>query len=200
MARRDQTRQHQAAEAHATHEGAQQDAQRHRRRSDHQFEQLKPDDLVNQRRAAAADEQHQQRRQIAARGQGRFCSVHDSPIPVRVHRVRESSRLAIRYCSPIDHRCNRATLEPLQCRSAIRYFLSDVVRGASDREYSARRTAAGREIRKLRVTDGRRPRIRTRTFRGRAPTADDRRDRARTRPARRTPRATSTMACSASVA
>ena len=57
LARGDHPRQQQAAQAHAAHEGAEQDAERDRRRADDQLQQLEPDDLVDQRGAAAADEQ-----------------------------------------------------------------------------------------------------------------------------------------------
>ena len=60
-------RQEEAAEAHAAHERAEQDADRHRRRADHQLEQLKPDHFVNQRGAAAANEEQQQRREQTLR-------------------------------------------------------------------------------------------------------------------------------------
>ena len=50
------------------HERAQQHAQRHGRRADHQLQQLEPDDLVDQGGAAAADKQQQQRRKEPARG------------------------------------------------------------------------------------------------------------------------------------
>ena len=57
--RRYDARQQQAAETHAAHERAEQDADRDRRRSDEELQQLKPDDLVDQRSRTAANEQKQ---------------------------------------------------------------------------------------------------------------------------------------------
>ncbi len=68
MSRGDAPRQQDAAEAHAAHERPEQDAQRHGRRADRQLQELEPDDFINQRRTAAADEQQQQCRQVPARG------------------------------------------------------------------------------------------------------------------------------------
>ena len=68
MDRADPPRQQDAAEAHAAHEGAEQNAERDRGRPDGQLQQLKPDDFINQRRTAAADEEQQQCRQVPARG------------------------------------------------------------------------------------------------------------------------------------
>ena len=68
LAQRDHPRQQQAAEAHAAHERAEQDAERDRRRPDDQLQQLEPDDFVDQRGAAAADEEQEQRGKKAARG------------------------------------------------------------------------------------------------------------------------------------
>ena len=68
MGRGDPPRQQEAAQAHAPHERAQQDAQRHGRRTNRQLQELEPDDFINQRCAAAADEQQQQCRQVPARG------------------------------------------------------------------------------------------------------------------------------------
>jgi hypothetical protein len=59
-ATRHQPGQEQAAQAHSAHEGAEEYTQRRGRRADHQLQKLQPDDLVNHRRAAAADEQEQQ--------------------------------------------------------------------------------------------------------------------------------------------
>jgi len=58
---RNRARQPEAAEAHPAHERAQQDADRYRRRADHELKQLKPDGLVDEGRGSAADEQEQQR-------------------------------------------------------------------------------------------------------------------------------------------
>ena len=60
--RRDDSRQQQAAETHAAHERAEQHADRDRRRSDEELEQLEPDDLVDQRSGAAADEEEEEHR------------------------------------------------------------------------------------------------------------------------------------------
>ena len=51
-----------APQTHPTHEAAEQDRDGNRRSSDHQTEQMKPDDLIDQGSAAAADEQQKQRR------------------------------------------------------------------------------------------------------------------------------------------
>src|SRR5262249_56972659 len=64
----DEPRQQQAAETHAAHEGAEQDAERDRRRSDDELKELEPDDLVDQRRAAAADEKEKQRGKMTTWG------------------------------------------------------------------------------------------------------------------------------------
>ena len=64
---RDEARQQQAAGAHAAHERPQQHAERNGGRADHQLQELEPDDLVDQRRTAAADEQHEQHGQKPAR-------------------------------------------------------------------------------------------------------------------------------------
>ena len=60
LLRGNQARQQQAAQAHPAHEGAEQNAHGDRRRSDDELQQLEPDDLVDQRGTAAADEQQQQ--------------------------------------------------------------------------------------------------------------------------------------------
>ena len=64
---RDEARQQQAAQAHAAHERPQQHAEGNGGRADHQLQELEPDDLVDQRRTAAADEQHEQHGQKPAR-------------------------------------------------------------------------------------------------------------------------------------
>ena len=64
-----EARQQQAAEAHPAHERAEQHAHRHRRRSDHELEQLEPDDFVDECGAAAADKQQQERRKQTPRFQ-----------------------------------------------------------------------------------------------------------------------------------
>src|SRR5262249_21097935 len=66
LARRHDPRQQQAAETHAAHERAEQNPERDGRRSNHELQQLEPDDLVDQRRATAADEQQKERGKIAA--------------------------------------------------------------------------------------------------------------------------------------
>ena len=65
---RDRARQPEAAEAHPAHERAQQDADRHGRRPDHELEQLEPDGFVDESRGSAADEQEQQRGEGNAHG------------------------------------------------------------------------------------------------------------------------------------
>ena len=80
LARRDVARQQEAAETHAAHERAEQHSQRHRRRANHELEELEPDDLVNQGGAAAGDKQQQQRGHIASRGhQGTLDDVVSGP-------------------------------------------------------------------------------------------------------------------------
>ena len=69
---RNPTGQKNAAEAHAAHEGPEQDPQRNRRGPDHQLQQLQPDHLVNQRGTAAAHEQQEQQWQESARLRGRW--------------------------------------------------------------------------------------------------------------------------------
>ena len=64
LARRDRARHQHAAKAHAAHERAEEDAEGDRRRPDDELEELEPDDLVNQRRAAAADEENDERGKI----------------------------------------------------------------------------------------------------------------------------------------
>ena len=59
---RQEARNQQAPEAQAAHERREQKPERHGRRADDQGELLEPDDLVNQRRAAARGEQREQRR------------------------------------------------------------------------------------------------------------------------------------------
>src|SRR5262245_63852293 len=59
----DEAREQEAPEAHPAHERAEQHAERDRRRTNHELEELKPDDFVYQGRTAAADEEQQQRRQ-----------------------------------------------------------------------------------------------------------------------------------------
>ncbi len=68
--RRDDAREQKASRAHATHECGQQDTERYRRCPDYQLHQLKPDDLVDQRGAAAADEQKQDAGQESWRSDG----------------------------------------------------------------------------------------------------------------------------------
>ena len=62
MPRRHHARQEKAAETHPAHERAEQDAERDDRRPDDELKELKPDDFVNQRGAAAADEQDDSKR------------------------------------------------------------------------------------------------------------------------------------------
>ena len=64
----DPPRQQDAAEAHAAHERAEQNAEGDRGGPDGQLQQLKPDDFINQCGTAAADEEQQQCRQVPARG------------------------------------------------------------------------------------------------------------------------------------
>ena len=67
------SRQQQAAKAHAAHVDPQQHAQRDRRRSDGQLKELKPDDFVNEGRAAGSDKQQQERRKPALSRLGAGC-------------------------------------------------------------------------------------------------------------------------------
>src|SRR5258706_15301632 len=58
-------RQTDAAQAQAAHEGGEQNAERDRGRSNGELKKLIPDDLVNQRREAAARKQDEQERKKA---------------------------------------------------------------------------------------------------------------------------------------
>ena len=58
----DEPRQIQTPKAHATHEGGQQNTKRNRRRPNHELQQLKPHNFVNQRAHTAANEQQEQDR------------------------------------------------------------------------------------------------------------------------------------------
>src|SRR5262249_22443521 len=49
-----------AAEAHASHERAEEDRHRDGRRADDELQQLKPDDFIYERRRAAADKEQEQ--------------------------------------------------------------------------------------------------------------------------------------------
>ena len=60
MARRNPARQQQAAKAQATHKGPQQDANGNRRGPNDQFQQLQPDNLIDQSGSAAEGEQDKQ--------------------------------------------------------------------------------------------------------------------------------------------
>src|SRR5690606_35457616 len=62
-ARADKERHAHAADTEPAHERAEQYPERRRRRTDHQGKQLKPDDLVDQRRTAARGEQREQGRE-----------------------------------------------------------------------------------------------------------------------------------------
>ena len=64
---RNEARQEQAAQAHPAHECSEQHSERNGGRADHELQELKPDDLVDQCRAAAADEQQEEHRQKRAR-------------------------------------------------------------------------------------------------------------------------------------
>jgi hypothetical protein len=70
LTRRHEVRQREAAQTHAAHECAEEYSQRNRRGSDHQLQQLEPDDFVDEGRAPAADEQQQERRKNASRRHG----------------------------------------------------------------------------------------------------------------------------------
>jgi hypothetical protein len=67
LTRRYEVRQREAAQTHAGHECAEEHSQRNRRGSDHQLQQLEPDDFVDEGCAPAADEQQQERRKNASR-------------------------------------------------------------------------------------------------------------------------------------
>src|SRR6185503_884475 len=66
MACADQTREQQAAETHAAHEDAEQDAERDGRGSNRELEELEPDNFIYESRAAGSDKEDKQRRQPAA--------------------------------------------------------------------------------------------------------------------------------------
>src|SRR5262249_17056592 len=73
----DDARQEQTAQAHAAHEGAEQETKGNGRGSDDQLEELKPDDFVNESGTAAADKEQQQRGQIPARRHSGFPFIED---------------------------------------------------------------------------------------------------------------------------
>ena len=71
-----QPRQSDAADAESAHEGREQNAQRNGCGPERQLQHLIPGDLIDQRRAAAADEENEQKRKIsgkADRGVFRGC-------------------------------------------------------------------------------------------------------------------------------
>src|SRR5687768_11380758 len=63
----DHPRQQQTAQAHAPHEGAEQNAQRDGRGANDELQELEPDDFVDQGRAAAADKEEHKQRETANR-------------------------------------------------------------------------------------------------------------------------------------
>ena len=63
-------RQQEAADAHAAHVGGEEHAERDRRRTDDELEELEPDNLVDQRRNAAADEEREEGWEKAVAGGG----------------------------------------------------------------------------------------------------------------------------------
>ena len=72
MPRRNQPRESDAAQAQPAHVSREQQSQRYGRGADHQLQQLKPDDLVNQRRATAAGKQQEPGNEIAVAAFGRL--------------------------------------------------------------------------------------------------------------------------------
>ena len=62
LARRNDARQKEAAEAHPAHERAQKNAHRYGRRTNNQLQELEPDNFIDQRGTAAPHKQEQQRR------------------------------------------------------------------------------------------------------------------------------------------
>ena len=68
MARADVPRQQQAAEAHATHEDAEENAERDRRGADRELQELEPDDFVYESRAPGSDKEQEERRQPSPAG------------------------------------------------------------------------------------------------------------------------------------
>ena len=66
MACADKAREQQAAEAHAAHEDAEQDAKRDGRGSNRELEELEPDNFIYESRAAGSDKEDKQRGQPAA--------------------------------------------------------------------------------------------------------------------------------------
>ena len=60
-----ETRQQQAAETRSSHEGGQDHGERYGRGANHQFQELKPDDLVDERRYAAAEGEEKHEREQA---------------------------------------------------------------------------------------------------------------------------------------
>src|SRR4051794_29988269 len=63
--RGDEPRKQQAPQTHSSHEGAEENPERHRRGADDELDQLEPDNLIDQCRAATSHEQHEQQRQEA---------------------------------------------------------------------------------------------------------------------------------------
>ena len=66
MAGVDDARQQQAAQAHAAHEDAEQDAERNGRRAYRELKELEPDNFIYEGRAAGSDKKQKKRRQPAA--------------------------------------------------------------------------------------------------------------------------------------
>src|SRR5688572_30446407 len=76
MAWADQTREQQAAETHAPHEDAEQNAERDGRGSDRELEELEPDHFIYESRAAGSDKEDEQRGQPAPARVRKRCRQH----------------------------------------------------------------------------------------------------------------------------
>ena len=95
-----------ATEAHPAHESAQQYRERDRGRADDEFEELKPDDLVDECGQAAADKTAEQERMESAQ----FCTVRHWLDVAHRHFRRDGRAL---QTMPDRHR-------PVQCRAISR--------------------------------------------------------------------------------
>ena len=123
VARADEPRQQQAAEAHAAHEDAEQDAQRDRGGTDRQLQELKPDDFVDERGAAGTNEEQQQRRQPSAIGL-------------------EAGR-RFRHCIGLDHRAPNISEAALRPRESALGHGESRVQSSDPEPPSPSRAASG---------------------------------------------------------
>ena len=112
---RDDLGESQTADGHAAHERGEQHGDRDRRGADRELEELEPDDLVDERRDAAAEEEREKHRQGEAasvrrrrgpRARGvlhlrtrRLVRLRALGLLLRGHRCRSSGRPAMPYCA-----------------------------------------------------------------------------------------------------